>query len=243
VADRTTAHPDHDTILVAALAAGDLADLPRADAETLVAACPDCATLHADLLAIAAATRALPAPARTRDYRLTAEQAERLRPSGMRRLVEAFGSSRLAVTRPLAVAFTTLGIAGLLLSAIPAGGPALMLAPVGPSVGEGGATVTDRANDIQGGQATAVPAFGLESAAPVPAASPQPDGDLAGEPAASGQVDEAGGEPKDSTVSPSADLGEETGGAPWLPLLSIALLATGLGLFSVRLVARRLSGG
>jgi hypothetical protein len=216
--DRTTAHPDHDTILVAALAAGDLADLPRADAETLVAACPDCATLHADLLAIAAATRALPAPARTRDYRLTAEQAERLRPSGMRRLVEAFGSSRLAVTRPLAVAFTTLGIAGLLLSAIPAGGPALMLAPVGPSVGEGGATVTDRANDIQGGGELA------------PQPSPAPAAQHPMGPAMSALP--VGGDGDAGALKATSASGQ----APWLLVLSTASLSIGAALFVLRRV-------
>jgi hypothetical protein len=241
VADRMTAHRDHDTILIAALAAGDLTDLARADAEALAAACPDCAALHADLLAIAAATRELPAPVRIRDYRLTPEQADRLRPSGLRRLLEAFGSPRLAVTRPLALAFTTLGIAGLLLTAVPAVGPARMLS----TGSERDASATAQANDGagSGAEGTAVPAYGAGSPAPVPAASPQPGGDLAGEPAASAPAIVSGGEPKDSTTQGSRALAEEAGGIPWLPILSVLLLSTGLGLFALRFASRRLDAG
>ena len=50
------------------------------DATALVAACADCAALHHDLRAIAAALPALPAPPRTRDFRLTA-RAGRLAPA------------------------------------------------------------------------------------------------------------------------------------------------------------------
>jgi len=242
VAEIPTAHLDHDTILVAALAAGDLADLPRADAEALVAACTECATLHADLVAIATATHALPAPIRTRDYRLTAEQAERLRPSGIRGWLAAFGSSRLAVSRPLAVAFTTLGIAGLLLSAIPAGGPMGMLAPIGAERPVTGTPAVDDGATVEV-DGSPVPAYGAPSAAPVTGASPEPGGDLAGEPAASGTTNVTGGEPRDATAAPSAGPGAEAGAPSWLAILSVALLATGLGLFIMRFAAGRLGAG
>lgn len=232
-----TDHPAHDTILVAALAAGDLADLARADAEALVAACPDCAALHADLLAIASATRSLPAPARPRDFRLTPEQAESLRPSGLRRLVAAFGSPRLAVTRPLAVTFTTLGVVGLLLTAIPAAGPAALF----PGAAERQVLTPSAANDDGAARPdeSAVPVFGAGSA-PLPASSPAPEGGLSGAPPASSPDAAAGGESKDTTPARSADLARTEGGPPWLAILSVALLAAGLGLFVARAAARRI---
>lgn len=225
------AHADHDAILVAALSAGDLTGSARADAEALVAACTACATLHADLRAIAAATKALPAPVRTRDFRLTPAQAQRLRPSAPRRWLEALASPRLAVTKPLAVTFTTLGIAGLLLTAIPVAGPAGLLSAVGDRVGAGGAE--QRARDVEG----AGEGMPGASAAPGFAASPSDDANVLGPesttaPEASPYVPQAvgGGDTRDTGTALVPDQG------PWLLVLSLAMLGVGLGLF----VARRL---
>ena len=77
-------HARHDRHLVAALAADDLEPIVRTEAETLVATCRDCAELFADLKVIAAATAALPDVPRTRDFRITAADAARLRPRGWR---------------------------------------------------------------------------------------------------------------------------------------------------------------
>ena len=73
-------------MLVASLADRSLAASEREAAEALVASCGLCAALHADLLALRAATRAMPTPARPRDYTLTPADAARLRPAGWRRL-------------------------------------------------------------------------------------------------------------------------------------------------------------
>ena len=116
--DTRTSHAAHDTLLIAALAADDLTGAARSDAETRLAACPECAALHADLVAIAAATTALPAPARPRSFTLAPEQAARLAPSPWRRLLAGIGGPT-GFARPLAATFTTLGIAGLLLTALP----------------------------------------------------------------------------------------------------------------------------
>ena len=102
------------------LAAGDLTGADRDRATTLITDCTECATLHDDLLAIAQATAALPTAVRTRDFQLSPEQAARLRPMGWRRLVGAFASPRLAMTRQLGIGLTTLGLAGLLVSVLPA---------------------------------------------------------------------------------------------------------------------------
>jgi hypothetical protein len=106
---------DH-AMLIVALDAGDLAGAELRAAESLAASCTGCAALLHDLEAIRGAMTALPVPARRRDYRLTAEDAARLRPSGWRRLLEWLASPGSTV-RPLATGLATLGVAGLLLTA------------------------------------------------------------------------------------------------------------------------------
>src|SRR3954468_5750584 len=126
-------HDAHDPLLIATHAAGDTTGEESRQAADLVASCEACATLHADLVssceacatlhaalvAIAAATRVLPAPLRSRDYRLTPEQAAKLRPTARRRPLPAPGSTRFAFSAPLGATLATLGLAGLLLAAIP----------------------------------------------------------------------------------------------------------------------------
>ncbi len=172
----TPDHAGHDETLIAGLAAADLTDPETAVARALVASCPDCAQLHEDLGAIMAATAALPAPRRTRDFQLTEADAARLRPSGWRRLAAGFGRPRLALGRPLAGGLVALGIAGLIVSASPAifgsTGPAeaggAAAAPVsdqaGPAAGFGGAGSTL-------GIALSVPSAAPSAAAPSAAAS------------------------------------------------------------------------
>ncbi|HYO43243.1 MAG TPA: hypothetical protein VES19_08610, partial [Candidatus Limnocylindrales bacterium] len=78
--------------------------------------CAGCAGLHHDLRAIALALPALPAPVRTRDFRLTSEQAASLRPSGWRRLLAPLAGPRFAFAGPLGTGLATLGIAGFLIA-------------------------------------------------------------------------------------------------------------------------------
>lgn len=71
-------HAGHDPVAIAGLLDGDAAASDRALAEVLVVTCAECAALHADLLILSSATRALPMPPRRRDFRLTAADATRL---------------------------------------------------------------------------------------------------------------------------------------------------------------------
>ena len=109
-------HADHDPLAVAAHAAGDATGSELDDALALVAGCADCAALHHDLRAIALAMPALPAPVRTRDFRLTPEQAASLRPPAWRRLLAPLAGPRFAFAGPLGTGLATLGIAGFLLA-------------------------------------------------------------------------------------------------------------------------------
>lgn len=79
MAEGDPAHAGHDPEIIAALLDGDLTGAELARAQVMVVACPSCAALHADLLALSIATRAQEVPARPRDFRLTVADAERLR--------------------------------------------------------------------------------------------------------------------------------------------------------------------
>jgi hypothetical protein len=113
------AHAQHDLDLVAGHAAGDLTDTDRLRADALLASCATCAELRRDLIDLAAATRTLSSIATApRDFRLSAEQAARLRrPGFVTRLLRPFAGARSGV-RPVAMAFTSLGLAGLLVANI-----------------------------------------------------------------------------------------------------------------------------
>ncbi len=190
--ERTTTdgHPGHDTMLVASLADHSLAATERTAAEALVASCGECTALHADLLALRDATRAMPTPPRPRDFTLTNADAARLRPGGWRRLVAAFGSSRDVFSRPLAAGLTTLGLAGLLLASVPSMLPqsgATSLSTVGGPAGNGAGQPEAGTASSAGPAAAAsagaiqVPAPALPSAAaaaaPSAAASAAPNAD------------------------------------------------------------------
>jgi len=103
-------------MLIVRLYDGDVSERERADATALVAACGECAQLLADLGAIAAVTRAMPAPPRPRDFLLTEADAVRLgRPDG----TPVAAPGRLAWTnlrRSFGGALAALGLAGILLA-------------------------------------------------------------------------------------------------------------------------------
>jgi hypothetical protein len=161
----TAAHATHDPILVAALTDRSPTATERAAAEALVAGCSLCAQLHADLVALRAAARAMPTPARPRDYVLTPADAARLRPSGWRRLVSVFGTARDGFSRPLAVGLTTLGLAGLLVTTVPS------MLTVGSATSGGPSAAQDSSGGISSMPATVVGAAeGRASSVPAPLA-------------------------------------------------------------------------
>lgn len=112
-------HAQHDGLLVAAHAAGDVGGDELRAARELVATCPECARLFDDLRLIQTATAAIPTVPRTRDFRLTAADAGRLRGRGWRRLLAPLRSPRFAFAGPVGVGLATLGIVGLLVASVP----------------------------------------------------------------------------------------------------------------------------
>lgn len=172
-------HARHDRYLVAALAADDVEPMVRVDAEALVASCHDCAELLADLRSIAVATAALPMVPRTRDFRISAADAARLRPRGWRALLDALGGARASFSRPLATGLTTLGIVGLLVSTVPGalsgislGGMSAGAAPISAQAPEAGRNGGGSPSSAYGGSDTAASqAPALVGSAPSAAAS------------------------------------------------------------------------
>jgi anti-sigma factor RsiW len=248
-----TDHPNHaihDATLVAGHAAGDLTDSERARAQALLDTCPPCADLHRDLVAIAAATRALPNLATApRDFRLDAEQAARLsRGSWLRAALRPFASARSA-TRPMAAAFTSLGIAGLLVVTIMPGlfGSAASTGAQRERTSAGAPTTTFGPAAAPGGSvaglgdgATAAPVFAAGSARP-DEVDPN-DSKVDAQSTDGGEEVVAGG-----VESPAADL-ESTEGPRAVgttqanPVLigSLGLLGIGILLFGLRFAARRI---
>ena len=187
--------PDHTPVaaaiehaaLIAALDAGDLAGIERDRAATLVGTCTGCASLLADLSVLRAATAALPAVPRTRDYRLTDADVARLRPPAWGRLVGWLGAPRSKV-RPLAGGLAALGIAGLLLSTTPGffGQAAMTLSTTGaPVVAPGDAGGAGAAREVSPQLSTAPTTQAVPGATPGPKAVPVPSPAAAGVPAPS----------------------------------------------------------
>jgi hypothetical protein len=170
VNELTASHEQHDPLLMAALAAGDLAGTEREGALELTRSCSECAGLHDDLVAIARATAQVPPPISmpARDFRLTPERAAALRPAGWRRF---FGlAPRGAVTRNVGVALATFGLAGLLIGTLPIGGSTAS----GPQAAASGAAAADQGrNGAAGGTVpeAAAPAASEAAASMAPAAS------------------------------------------------------------------------
>lgn len=262
-------HARHDRFLIAARAAGDLdgRDLARADA--ILSTCDPCRVLLADLRFIATATRLLPPPARPADldFRLSRERAADLARGGLRRrLLRPFGPAGNPIVRPLAVACTTLGLAGLLVAALPllpspggaavlpaTGGaieaPSLQAATQDPEAAPpGGAVLPDRDALAPGG--AVLPDRGALT--PDGASVPVQPGAKGTEAAGPGGPDvpatgdawlpSSGDDRLRAFGEPSPSGGPPPGGGgpPPLVLLSVAFLGTGIGLALLRRAALRL---
>jgi hypothetical protein len=176
--ETATVHAAHDGELVATLVDRTIDPADRRSAEALIEACHDCATLHADLVSLAIATKGMQVPSRPRDYSLTPDDAARLRRGGWRRLVAAFGSSRDSLSRPLAIGLTTLGLVGVLVVGAPS---ALQVdSPTAGSAAASGQRI--EAAEAAGLEPSAAIGGSVESDGGFAAPAPGVVSDLAGEP-------------------------------------------------------------
>jgi hypothetical protein len=254
-------HDRHDLLAVAALADRDATGEEAVRAQAQIDTCPECASLHAELVSLASATRTLPAMQRPRDFQLRPEDAQRLRPNRFRRLFGSFGTARDGFSRPLALGLTTLGLAGLLFGVLPGtlsfggaasapGGAAAGSAPqeeIQQTLGAAAAASAAPAVPEAGGAPAAQP--GASAPAAQPGASPQPaagldfdNGDGAVAIPAPTFVDtfnqrDVAGEGQGLT-----SLSEDSTGVSVLIVVSGTLLIIGLGLFALRWTSRRFGG-
>lgn len=223
-------HATHDRLAVAALAAGDLSGPDLIRTRAVVAACPDCGNLLAEIRSIGTATRHLPpgtwvAP---RDFRISPDQALSLaRGAGWRRILRPFGRQGNAAVRPLAAMFSTLGVAGLLLAALP------LLPFAGGRVSQ----------DAAGGSAQVREAPAAPSLQPEfrllasPTVDPSGD-DFSGPAKAGAESEPTSGEAADTSQPPEVEERSDMP-APQV-LVSLVFLSAGLGLFLLQRAARRL---
>jgi hypothetical protein len=217
-------HDTHDLELVAAFAAGDATGPALDAATTLVASCATCAQLHQDLRAIAAAMPAVPAPARTRDFRISHEQAARLRPTGIRGILAAFGSPRLSFAAPLGTGMAALGIIGVLVAS---GG-----APLGGATDGAGSPALDAAAQVAPESAGKANMGALaESAAPAASADPNLTLSAPASPATTMSEQDA----------PAATVTASDDGSRLLLAAGLVLVILGVGLVAIRLLARGLA--
>jgi hypothetical protein len=166
-------HPQHDPLLIAQLAAGDaLPAEQHAEATRLLASCPECARLAADLAVIARAVAQEPVPPRRRDFRFDAERAARLRGSPLTRFLRGLSAPRLGTLRPVAAGALSLGLVFMLAGTVVPrlAGPSAQLAPVAEP-----AAATAPPHDVSGGDAEASTAGVMEDAAPAADAAAVPE--------------------------------------------------------------------
>ena len=231
-----SAHLRHDALLIAAHASNDLAPADAEQVEGWLRDCRHCAALHADLRSLSSALATLPKTANApRDFRLSPAQATRLRGGPWwRRLARSVAAPR-GIGRPLATAFTTLGLVGILVGSLPVG----MLGLTGTA---GERTLFSQENDGAGGPAPAASPDDTDAQQyPVQGSDDVGEGAYSGGagPSAAPSTDTRDDTTKE-VVTDSTQDGESAGVSPVIALAG-AFLAIGLGLFAVRRFGRRLA--
>src|SRR5687767_5319191 len=121
-------HRRHDRLLVARFATGDAEFGQEREAKDLMRRCSECAALATDISLISKSMAKLPAARRTRDFRLTPDQAERMRGSAFERFFRALTGSGWTVVRPVAAVALSIGMVMSVVGVLPilgfAAGPA-----------------------------------------------------------------------------------------------------------------------
>ena len=125
-------HRRHDRLLVTRFAAGDSYPSDEAEAKALVAGCSDCAELAADIRLLSMRAQELTAPRRPRDFRISAEQADRLRGNWFERLMRGLAAPGWGTAlRPMAGAAMAIGLMLVVIGSLPLGAAAPASQPAG----------------------------------------------------------------------------------------------------------------
>ena len=154
----TADHAAHDPLLIARAASDDdLTPTEQATVAERLATCPECAALHADLVAMAAGLRTdLPLPRRPRDFRLSPEVLVH-GPSWRERLSRGLVGPAM---RPLAAAICAFG---LLLAVT---GSVMPRSTATPALSNTGSAVTDQSVPA------AAPGSSVQAGGPAAVATP-----------------------------------------------------------------------
>jgi hypothetical protein len=249
VADGRARHAQHDLDLVAAWAAGEATGAELERAERLLDACDLCVDTARDLRAITLGLQELPAvnsmtafPPAPRDFRLTPEQAARLRPSvPLVRWADRFAAAVAAFGRPVGASLATLGLVGVLVGAASLG----FLGGSNPFLGSRSTAATSAPMAAQD-NASAAPAPGADGGAPgnVPLATKAAsEGTALGAAATGAARGSAGGPPAASAAAAStappgpstrtSSAAPEPEPATWLLVASVVALVGGIGLIVI----------
>jgi hypothetical protein len=197
----------------------------------------------------------MPAPVRTRDFRISAEQAAALRPRGLSRLLAPLASARFAFAGPAGAGLAALGLAGILLSG--GLGQSVLTMSIAAPVESSGAGISTPAfaapsTDSNGGvTGQAVPlASERGTTTAIGGADASPAGLPAGASAEPGPKQAFGSDARldaspESGAAPVTAPGPMTpaapAGIPPVTLVGMLLLVVGLLLGGLRIVARRVA--
>jgi hypothetical protein len=241
VADGRAHHATHDLEVVAAWATGEATGTDLERAERQLDACDLCVGVARDLRAITLALQELPSveampalPAAPRDFRLTDEQAARLRPSApLARWTDRLAAAAATFGRPVGASLAALGFVGLLVGATSLGllGGGTASATSAPMAAAANPTGAPAPGD-EGRAAGIVPAATAASddTQPGPKSTDDGRGVFAGGVAVSAAPSMAAAEaPGVSRSAASAATGLEA----WLVLVSVVALVGGIGLIVI----------
>jgi hypothetical protein len=151
-------------LLVARFAVGDAGFGQDREAAQLVRRCNECAALATDMKLISRSVAKLPAAPRTRDFRLTAEQAAQLRGSRLDRWLRTITGSGWATVRPVAAVALSIGMVMSVVGALPILGAAVP-GPVEFAVGR---PTPEQTSDTRGTSGDLVASPATASNAPTP---------------------------------------------------------------------------
>lgn len=158
----TTDHRQHDRLLIVRSLDDGLDAAEMSQAERLIQSCQECADLVADLRSVSRAVAQVPAARRTRDFRLSAEQAAATRGSFLTRLLRRLDLPDPRILQPLGGAAVAIGLvlvvlgSGLLSTGLvraPGSGATIQEGPVTAAGATSDRTETDRPPRTLGGGA------------------------------------------------------------------------------------------
>lgn len=215
-------HARHDQPLIVAFASGDVTNDEARSARELTASCRRCAALADEIALVSRSiSESVGAPRRPRDFRLSEDDATRLRAGPLQRFLRRVGGPGTTMLQPLAGAALAIGLVLVIATgAYPRFG-----------LGAGGGSGSDSAADTRTLQSNGESAGGRETPVPAPAALASP---LA-------SAEDGGGGAIDTPDQPTKALLSQAPGIDPGLLAGLVLLIGGTVLLILRLVARRLS--